>query len=382
MASRTVDVLASGPPSSDPYDPAASAWALAGALAAQGDSVTVLHPSGSPGDPPPTGTRAVPVDLPLRRPGAAVEAAEFATAAAKQVRRTAELVLRDPTGLGRLGLHRGSNGGPLVAAFVRGVELDSFDQERAGRAVPGLRARWDTWRDRRTVRRMEEAALKEADRLFYDSAQLPTALLREYRIPERRFRATLPPVASLPAAPTRDAARASFRIPTDVPVVVAPAAFDRPEPSGIDRAREAFRRVRSFFPGARLIVVGASSAAEPGVAVAAERDGATLARALAASDVAVFDRRVPGFDPGVVLALRAGRSVVVGPSVHLPVDPGPTVRTLTSDDAGEFASVLAELLADPAVRRTLSAGGERYAAPFDPARVAEVVTSATLRGAN
>jgi hypothetical protein len=381
MSSRTVDVLAAGPPPSDPYDPAASAWALAGAMAARGDQVTVLHPAGTPGVAPPKGTNAVAIDLSLRRPGAAVEGAEFTTAAAKRIRKNADLILRDPAGLGRLGMHRGSAGSPVVAVFVRGIELDSFDRERPAGSKAGFRDRLDTWRDRRAVRRLEEASLREADRLFYDTVLLPTTLLREYDIPERRFRAALPPVPVLPDAPTRGEARASFRIPLDVPVLVAPAAFEQPEPSGIDRAREAFRRVRSFFPGARMIVAGAPSPPEPGVAVAPERDSATLARALAAADVAIFDRRVPGFDPGVILALRAARCVIVGPAVSLPVDPGAAVRKATSEDPGELASILAELLADPAARRTLATGAELYAAPFDPARVAEVVTSATIPGA-
>jgi glycosyltransferase involved in cell wall biosynthesis len=268
----------------------------------------------------------------------------------------------------------------LLAAFVRGIELESFEREHSGRSPAGLRDRLDTWRDRRAVRRLEEAALREADRLFYDAAGLPAELLRRYGIPERRFRAALPPVAFLPDPPTRDEARASFRIPGDVPVVVAPAAFEQPGPSGIDRSREAFRRMRSFFPGARLIIAGTSAPAAPGVAVAPERDGAAFARAFAAADVAIFGRRVPGFDPGVVLALRAGRCVIVAPEVRLPVDPANAVRTVDSDDPGEFASVLAELLADPAARRSLSTAGIRYAAAFDPPRVAEVVTAATQSG--
>jgi glycosyltransferase involved in cell wall biosynthesis len=381
MSSRTVDVVAAGPPSSDPYDPAQPAWALAAALAARGDSVVVLHPAGSPGGTPPPGTTAVPVEVPLRRPGAAIEGADFASAAAKRVRKESDVVLRDPAGLGRLGLHRGRNGGPTVAAFVRGIEIDSFDTEHRARPPAGFRDRLDTWRDRRAVRRLEEAALREADRLFYDSVRLPSDLLAKYGIPERRFRAALPPVAPLPLLLTRDEARASFRIPADVPVVVAPAAFEQPEASGSDRAREAFHRVRSFFPGARLIVVGAPGPAEPGVATAPERDSGTFARAIAAADIALFTRRVPGFDPGVVLALRAGRCVIVGPEVRLPVDPAQAVRAVTSDDPGELASALAELLADPAARRTLSAAGERYAAAFDPARIAEVVTAATVPGA-
>jgi len=381
MTSRTVDVIARGPPSTDPYDPAAEAWALAAALAARGDRVVVLHPAGSPGTAPPPGTTAVPVELPLRRPGAAVEGAEFAAAAARRLRPDADLVLRDPAGLGKLGLHRSARGGPVLGAFVREVELATFDRERGGRAPTGIRDRIDTWRDRRAVRRLEEAALREADRLFYDSPALPPELRKEYAIPERRFRPALPPVPFLSEPPTRDAARASFRIPADVPVVATLAAFEQSDLAGVDLAREAFRRVRSFFPGARLIVAGAMAPNEPGVAVAEARDSATFARALVAADVVVFPRRPPGFDPGVVLALRAQRCVLAGPSVRLPVDPSAALRTVASDDPGEFASALAELLADPAVRRTLASAGERYAAPFEPARVAEVVDAATQVGA-
>ncbi|HTW39837.1 MAG TPA: hypothetical protein VMF04_03145 [Thermoplasmata archaeon] len=379
MSSRTVDVVAAGPPASDPYDPAQPAWGLAAALAASGDSVVVLHPKGPPGTAPPAGVTAVPVEVPLRHPGAPAEGADYAAAASKRVRREADLVLRDPAGLGRLGLHRARGRGPLLAAFVRGIEMDAFERERSGHSPAGFRDRLDTWIDRRSVRRLEEAALKEADRLFYDAAGLPSDLLTKYGIPERRFHAALPPVAPIPMPMTRDEARASFRIPADVPVVVAPAPFEQPEPSGSDRAREAYRRVRSFFPGARLIVLGTTAPTEPGVAVAPERDAGTFARGLAAADIAVFDRRVPGFDPGVILALRAGKCVVVGPNVRLPVDPAKSLRTVGSDDPGEFASVLAEVLADPAMRRALIEEGTRYAGAFDPVRVAEVVRSATER---
>ena len=380
MASRTVDVVATGPRSADPYDPAAPAWALAAALAESGDSVAVVHPGESPSPPAPTPVVDVPVALAIRRPGAASEAAELAAVVGRRIRREADLVLRDPVGLGRLGLRRGHDG-PVIAGFVRDVELAAFDRERGGRSAAGWRDRLETWRDRRAVRRLEAAALTEADRLFYDAASLPRELAETYGLPERRFRPALPPVPALPDPPSREDARASFRIPADVPVVAALAAFDRPEPSGVDRAREAFRRVRSFFPGARLIVAGASAPAEPGVAVAESRDGATFARALAAADLVVLPRRVPGFDPGAVLALRAGRCVLVGPAVRLPVDPASAVRAVPSDDPGELASVLAELLADPAARRALSSAGARYAAAFDPARVAEAVRAATDRGA-
>jgi hypothetical protein len=379
MSSRTVDVVAGGPPSSDPYDPAQPAWDLAAAFAAQGDSVVVLHPRGPVAAPAPAGVTALPIDVPLKHPGAPVEGAEYAVAASKRVRKDSELVLRDPAGLGRLGLHRARGQGAVLAAFVRGIEMDTFERERGGHAPAGFRDRFDTWVDRRSVRRLEEAALREADQLFYDAAGLPSDLKRKYGIPEHRFHAALPPVAAIPLPMTREEARASFRIPADVPVVVAPAAFEQPELSGTDRAREAYRRVRSFFPGSRLIVVGTTAPVEPGVALAPERDAGTLARALAAADVAVFDRRVPGFDPGAILALRAGKCVIVGPNVRLPVEPAGALRVVASDDPGEFASVLAEVIADPAERRALTDEGAQYAGAFDPARVAEVVRAATDR---
>ncbi|HXW66924.1 MAG TPA: hypothetical protein VEL82_03480 [Thermoplasmata archaeon] len=380
MASRTVDVVALAPPSADPYAPGAAAWGLAAALAERGDRVRVVFPGPEDGAPAPPGVEEAPVELALRRPGAAVEAAELAGAAARRLRPEVELVLRDPIGLGRLGLRRSRGTGPLLAGFVRGLELDAFDRSGPSGSPTGIRDRLDRWLDRRAIRRLEAAALAEADRLFYDTPGVPALLKERYAIPESRCRVALPAVARLPDAPSTEDARAAWRIPPDVPVVAAPAAFEQAEPSGIDRAREAFRRVRSFFPGARLIVTGASAPAEAHVTVAPERDGTTLARALAAADVAVFARRLPGFDPGVVHALRAGRSAIVGPGVRLPVEPGEALRALPGDDAGEFASVLAELLADPAARRPLASAGERYAAQFDPARVAAGIAEATRPG--
>jgi hypothetical protein len=376
MASLTVDVVAAGPPSSDPYAPGATAWSLAAALARRGDSVAVLFPAGMAAAEPPAGVTPIPVDLPLRRPGAAVEGAELATAAGRRIRPIVDSVVRDPVGLGSLGLRRAAGRGPRVIGFVRGVELTAYDRERPATSS-GLRDRLDRWRDRRAVRRLEDAALRESDRLFYDAPDLPRVLAEVYGVPAERCRPALPPVSALPTAPSLEDARASFRIPADVPVIAAPAPFPEADPSGTDRAREAFRRIRSFFPGARLLVTGTSSPAEPHVTVAPERDGATLARALAAADVAVFDRRVPGFDPGVVLAMRAHRAVLVGPGVRFPVDPGEAVRALTSDDPGEFASALAELVADPSTRRPLVAAGAAYAAGFDADRVTTEV-AATL----
>jgi glycosyltransferase involved in cell wall biosynthesis len=379
MAPRAVEVLAPGPPSSDPYDPAATAWALAGGLRERGAEVRVLHPAGPAPTAAPDGLVSVPIELALRRPGAALEAASFAAAAGRKVRRDAELVLRDPIGLGRLGLARGSPRGPVVAGFARSLELARWDTERTGRASVGLVGRLDAWRDRRAVRRLEAAALGEADRLFFDAPDLSEALRREYEVPERRLRAAPPPVEWAPDPPTREAARESLRVPLDVPVVAAPASAEASAPMGTDRALEAFRRVRPFFPGLRLVIAGSTAPIVPGVVSAPARDRASFSAAFAAADVALFLGPARGFDPGIVLALHAGCVPILGPAVSLPLDPGPLARRLPSDDPGEAASALAELIADPAMRREVAAGAEAYADRFRPSRVAELVESESGR---
>ena len=370
MPGRTVDIVATGPPPLDPYDPAASAWGLAAALAAEGDEVRVLHLPGSQADALPAGVTGLPVEIPLRRPGASVEPAEFASAVSRHLRKPVDLVLRDPVGLGSLGYRRGRRGPPLVGGFVRSVELRAFEGERRGRPSAGFVDRLDTWRDRRAVRRLERAALEESDRLFYDAPEVARSLSEEYGVSARKLVALPPAVPSLPAFPPRASSHEDLRIPPDVPVVVAPAAFDAPEPSGVDRVLEAFRRVRPFFPGVRLVLWGVPSASDPGVIAVGERRAASLSNALASADVAVFARRDPGFDPGIVFAARASIPSIVLPGARLPVDPAGGVRVAASDDPGDLASVLAELLADPALRREVGHAAAGFAEAFLPARVA------------
>ncbi|MGP8076513.1 MAG: glycosyltransferase [Thermoplasmata archaeon] len=376
MTGRTVDLVATGPPPLDPYDPAASAWGLAAALAAQGDEVRVLHLPGSRSEAPPPGVTAVPVEIPLRRPGASVEPAEFAVAVARHLRKPVELVLRDPVGLGTLGYRRGRRGPPVVGAFVRGVELRAYEGERQGRSPTGFVDRLDTWRDHRAVRRLERSALEEADRLLYDAAEVARSLTEEYGVPARKLVALPPAVPPLPPLPSRNQSREDLRIPPDVPVVVAPTAFEAPEPSGVDRLLEAFRRVHPLFPGVRLVVWGAPAPSDPGVIALPDRRAATLATALATADVAVFARRAPGFDPGAVLAARAGVPLIVLPDARLSVDPAGGARVAASDDPGDLASVLAELLADPAARREVGRAATRFADAFVPGRVATALNQA------
>jgi glycosyltransferase involved in cell wall biosynthesis len=341
----------------------------------------VLHLTGSDAGPVPPGVAAVPVEIPLRRPGGPHEPAEFASAAGRQLRKKVDLVLRDPTGLGSLGVPRTRRGPPLVAAFVRAVELHLFEGEHTARPLAGFVDRLDTWLDRRSVRRLERAALQEADRLFFDTPEVANALKEEYAVPDRKLVALAPAVGALPALPSRDASRQNLRIPPDVPVVVAPTAFEAPEPSGLDRVLEAFRRVRPFFPGVRLVVAGSPAPSDPGVIALVDRQMETLSDALAAADVAVFARRVPGFDPGVVLAARAGVLPIVLPDARFPPDPAGGIRVSASVDPGDLASVLAELLADPAAQKEGGKAATRFAEAFLPERVAAALDGAIAPGA-
>ncbi|MGB6500157.1 MAG: glycosyltransferase, partial [Thermoplasmata archaeon] len=215
MAGRTVDLLAAGPPPADPYEPAAAAWALAEGLRGRRYSVRVLFPAGPDAVEPPAGVEALPIDLPIRRPGAAIEPAEFARAAGRRIRPDAELVLRDPSGLGPLSLtHRG--GTHRIEAIVRSIQIGDFDRERSNRRPNGFRDRVDVWRDRRAVRRLEKLALAEADRIFCDSPALADEISAIYRIPREEVLATVPPVAVGTAAPSRVEARAALGLPVDV----------------------------------------------------------------------------------------------------------------------------------------------------------------------
>jgi hypothetical protein len=374
MPGRAVDLIALGPCPADPYHPAAPAWALAGGIASWGDRVRVLHPTGPASADPPEGVESLPIDLPLRRPGAVVEGATWALAAGRRIRPDAELVVRDPFGLGPIGPGHHHPGLPPIAGVVRRVELTEYDGEPVHQHPAGFVGRMETWRDRRAVRRLEREALAEATRIFYDSPDLPGLLQREYGIDPRVLEWAPAPVRS-GVPETREVARTALRLPLDVPVVAAPLGSDDARISGAPRLVEAFHRVRSLFAGARLVLVGGTADTEPGLTALPDRETALFERAFAAADVTMIAPPTPGFDPGAVLALRAPCAVLVSPSVRFPVDPGPAVRVAPTEDPSDLAAVLAELLADPAERRLLAQAGERFATKFEPERIAATISA-------
>jgi hypothetical protein len=376
MAHRSVDVVTLGPSPLDPYDPAATAWALAGAYAARGDEVRVLRPEGPAAGPIPEGVASLEVSVPIRRPGAAVDQAAYAEAAGRKVGRAVDLIVRDPSGLGALGAPGRTPGSPPLVAFVRGLELQSFDRERTVAPRSGWFDRLDTWRDRRSVRRLERAALSEADLLLADDSRLPPALSQEYALPGNRVGYAVPPVPVLPQPASRDAARGALDLPRDVPVAVTPTPDDRPDGPVVAQARETFRRIRPLFPGARLIVVGTTAPADPGVISVPRRDPFSFGHALAAANVGLFAGGTTGFDPMIVAAMRAGCAVAATPSVRVPVPAEGAIQYAPTDDPGDLASTLAELFADPALTRDVASRAGAYAERYLPERLVGAIDRA------
>jgi glycosyltransferase involved in cell wall biosynthesis len=137
-------------------------------------------------------------------------------------------------------------------------------------------------------------------------------------------------------------------------------------------ALETFRRVRVFFPGARFLVVGSSPPSEPGVVPLGVVDEATKARVLTAADVFLFPSLYEGYGLAPREAMRYGVATVV--SAHVPTDGipvGPAIRVVASEVAADYAADLAELLADPALRRQVGEAGRKAADTFSFAKMAE-----------
>ncbi len=376
MTRRIVDLIAPGPPTADPYAPAAPAWALAAGFARLGDAVQVVHPAGDGGPPPPPGVATVAFPSIPRHVGSARGDAELAHAARQRLRPTAELVVRDPLRPGALGLPHGTHG-PRLLALVRAAELDAGNDDPSTKAPVGLRGRIDRWRERTVLYRLEREALEEAETLYCEGPELLRSLAERFGLPASRLR-ELPRAVALPdPAPTREGSRDRIGIPHDDPLVVALAAADDPNDPGLARTREAFVRIRPLFAGAHLVLAGASAASGNAITVVPSRDLESLATAIAAADVAVFPTGTAGPEPGVLLALRSAVACVVAADSGLPAGADGAVRRLAGGDAGDLASVLAELLADPAGRRELASRARNYGERFAPERVASGVAAAS-----
>jgi len=379
MARRVIDIVAAGPPSADPFHPASAAWALADGFAARGHSVLVTYP-GPPGKPPtPSGVGVSPFPAVTAHVGSARGEAELARWAADRLRRTSEVVVRDPSGFGSLG-HLAK--GRAVVSFVRSLSEDTVPAAGSVSKPSALASKLFGWADRRGDRRLEREALEEATTVCCDTAALRDRVRSDYGVPAARLRVAPRVVPQGPPPPPRDVGRRALGTPDDVllAVVLPPPAPDAPDDGA--SLFEAYRRTRPIFPGVRLGVLGSSAPTGPGTIPLPSSDVAAIGTALAAADVALAHRASPGVDPGVVMAMRAGLPCVVDATADLGDNSEEVVRRAHTSDPDELASALTGLFADPAERKALGDRAREFARRFDPLYLAEQLEASGALGAD
>jgi glycosyltransferase involved in cell wall biosynthesis len=372
MPKWRIDLLASVSPEEVSSGLGRVVWELAASLVALGHRVRVLYPDEThPTHPPYRGVEAVPIAVgkTSRRPFGRDIA--IGRAATRRIDPSADLVIGNDEKAGAIGPLGGRGGrAPVFAMFVHDVALHTFDTLRPVESGRGLRQRVGNWLDRRTLRGLEQAALDRARAVLVGSGLNEELLRRTYQIPPAKIHRLPLGVPGPLDVGTKAACRLALKIPPDVPVVAFVGRT--PERQGLTTALDAFRRVRVFFPGARFIVVGSTPPAEPGVLVLGVVDEETKARALRAADVFLFPARYEGFGLAPREAMGYGLAAVV--SSHVPldgIDRDEAVRVVASDDPADYASELAELLADPALRRSIGEAAQACAEEFSFDRMAE-----------
>jgi glycosyltransferase involved in cell wall biosynthesis len=369
MPNWSIDFLATEPPEEKTSGLSRTVWELAAALVERGHRVRVLYPNPHPIVPPPyRKVERVPVPLvgTSRRPfGRDIAVGRNASTLLNP---SGDVVVGNDEKAGVLELTKGSRA--VFGMLMHDVALHTFDTLRPREGRAGFRKAVGDWLDRGTLRRLEGKAIKRARFIFVASKLNEQLLGKYYGVPTSRVRILPMGVPEPLDVGTREAARLALRIPSDVPVVAFVGRnADR---QGLDIALDAFRRVRGFFPGARFLVAGSSPKAEPGVAALGVVDEETKARVLRSADLFLFPARYEGYGLAPREAMRYGVATVVSP--HVPIDGIPVstgVRVVTNDGAGDYASELAELLADPALRRKIGETGKQAADEFSYGKMAE-----------
>ncbi|HEV2166611.1 MAG TPA: glycosyltransferase family 4 protein [Thermoplasmata archaeon] len=366
-----IDLLATAAPQDSTSGVSRGIWELGAALVARGHAVRVLFPSSNlQARPDVKGVTAIPVPDP--GPGRSPTARDLAIGrnASDLLDPGVDVIVGNDEKAGALEWVRRAGGRPVFAMMVHDVALHTFDAMRPPEARAGLRAKLSTWSARRALRRLELSAISRARVIFVPTELNHELLRRHYGVSGPRVHLLPNGVADPIDAGSREEARLALKVPADVPLV---SFIGRtPERQGLATALSAFQRVRVFFPGARFVVVGSTAPSEPGVLSLGVVDELTKARVLRASDVFLFPARYEGFGLAPREAMRYGVATVV--SRHVPlegVDPKRSVRVVPSDDPAEYASELAELLADPRLRRSVGEAGQAYADRFSYARMAD-----------
>jgi glycosyltransferase involved in cell wall biosynthesis len=371
MAAWKIEILATAPADASLSGRRRALGELGGALAHRGHRVRVLYPA----DPPapaslPEGVVAVPVPVGERDRRARGGELAIGRNASDLLDPMADVVVGVDETAGALWWKERPGGRPALVMVVHDLARERLEARRPPAAGRRLRARVGTWLDRRALGRLEASAFERARLVLVDSERCRRLLASEYGVAQAHLHPLVPGVPDPLDVGSKADARKALRVPMDVPAVAFLGGRD--EAPGLPVALDAFRRVRPLFPGARLLVAGSAVPAEPGVMPLGAADPTVEARALRASDLFLFPTGEEGFDPAPILAMRYGVATIV--SRHVPLDgakDGREARIVPAEDGGEYASALAELLADPPMRRSIGEAGRRYADRFTFANMAE-----------
>lgn len=372
MSAWSVDLLATAPPEELRSGLSRTVWSLASELVKRGHRTRVLYPSEPFATAPPLeGVERVPVPVVGVRKEPYGRERAIARAASDLLDPSTDLIVANDEKGGALTLPRGRRPGrPVFGMFVHDVQQHHLLTMRAAtQPNPSVRQRLGTWLDRRTIRRLESTAFARSAAIVVASEPNRDLLQKYYPVPPTKLHVVPHGVPALLEVGSREACREALRVPLDVPVVTFLGRT--PDRQGLPLALEAFRRVRVFFPGARFLVAGSTVPSEPGVTSLGVVDEATKSRLLHAADLFLFPARYEGFGLAPREAMRAGVATVV--SRHVPMDgavAGESYRLVREDDGGAYASELAELLADPALRRRIGEAGKAYAEQFSAERMA------------
>jgi glycosyltransferase involved in cell wall biosynthesis len=370
MPAWKIDLLATAP-SDDPTSGLSRAvWELSSALAARGHRTRVLFPEDHhPHPAEERGTLALPVPLTGTRRRPFGRDIAFGRNASRLLDPEADLVIGNDEKAGAVTLPSGSRA-PVYGYFVHDVALHTFDTLRPLEERRGIRQALGNWVDRRTLLKLEGSAIRSARAIVVASQYNRDLLHKYYRVPADRVHVIPHGVPDPVDVGTREACRRELNVPIDVPTVAFVGRT--PDRQGLPTALEAFRRVRVFFPGARFLVVGSPTRSGNGVMGLGVVDEGTKAKVLRAADVFLFPAKYEGFGLAPREAMRYGLATIV--SRHVPLESLPeeeACRVVASDDPGDYASDLAELLADPALRREMGGRGRAYADQFSYAKMAE-----------
>ncbi|MCI4366162.1 MAG: hypothetical protein L3K08_00245 [Thermoplasmata archaeon] len=241
--------------------------------------------------------------------------------------------------------------------------IDATPEDRGG-------AGWlDRFFARRAARKEESAALTRARWILAPGEEERHRFL--LGVPDAAARTAVLPAAvpDPPTDPDRSSARRLLHLPDDVPVA---AWVGRAGPTGgSEMTRVAFQRARVFFPGARLLLAGISAPTEPGAHPLPGADAETRMAVRKAADVVLAPSTPEVSD--LLATMRCGATALVGKAVRFPRDPpADALRRPEGEDVGALASSLAELFADPGLRRRTAEAGIRYADGYSPARIVEL----------